>query len=74
MKIISLVALFTTLLLFQTECSIRNNPGEIFSFDFGGVRRKQKVESHTYKKVSELEFVPRVAFVTGKRLQTVDFG
>lgn len=59
---------------FQTECCIRNNPGGIYSFDFGTVRRKPLKVTETYKKTSEIQNVPRVSFVTGKRLQTVDFG
>ncbi|OWR41292.1 hypothetical protein KGM_206112 [Danaus plexippus plexippus] len=58
----------------QTECSIRNNPGAIYAFDFGTIRRKQTKIPDTYKKISEIQNCPRVAFVTGKRLQTVDFG
>ncbi|CAG9585434.1 unnamed protein product [Danaus chrysippus] len=57
-----------------TECSIRNNPGAIYAFDFGTIRRKQTKIPDTYKKISEIQNCPRVAFVTGKRLQTVDFG
>ncbi|XP_060800483.1 uncharacterized protein LOC106139046 [Amyelois transitella] len=57
-----------------TECSIRNNPGGIYAFDFGTIRRKPRKVPETYKTISEIHNVPRVAFVTGKRLQTVDFG
>ncbi|KAJ8722695.1 hypothetical protein PYW07_003875 [Mythimna separata] len=57
-----------------TECSIRRNPGRVNAFDFGTVRRKPLKIEETYKKVSELPNIPRVTFVTGKRLQTVDFG
>ncbi|XP_049867673.1 uncharacterized protein LOC126367914 [Pectinophora gossypiella] len=57
-----------------TECSIRNNPGAIYAFDFGTVRRKPRKVPDTYRRTSELQHVPRVSFVTGKRLQTVDFG
>ncbi|XP_026745654.1 transcription initiation factor TFIID subunit 5-like isoform X2 [Trichoplusia ni] len=57
-----------------TECCIRNNPGGIYAFDFGTVRRKVKKATDSYKKISEIGLVPRVSFVTGKRLQTVDFG
>ncbi|CAB3224582.1 unnamed protein product [Arctia plantaginis] len=57
-----------------TECCIRNNPGDIYAFDFGTVRRKPRKGTSSYKKLSELGSVPRVAFVTGKRLETVDFG
>ncbi|CAG9783767.1 unnamed protein product [Diatraea saccharalis] len=58
----------------QTECSIRNNPGGIYAFDFGTVRRKTKKVPDTYKRISEIDSIPRVVFVTGNRLQTVDFG
>lgn len=57
-----------------TECSIRNNQGGIYAFDFGTIRRKPKKATDSYKKISEIPNVPRVSFVTGKRLQTVDFG
>ncbi|KAL4710745.1 hypothetical protein ACJJTC_004390 [Scirpophaga incertulas] len=58
----------------QTECSIRNNPGNIYAFDFGTFRRKPRRNQETNNKISEIENIPRVSFVTGKRLQTVDFG
>lgn len=58
----------------QTECSIRNNPGGIYAFDFGTIRRKPRKVPETYKRISEIDSIPRVAFATGKRLQTVDFG
>ncbi|KOB65855.1 putative WD repeat-containing protein [Operophtera brumata] len=58
----------------NTECCIRNNPGSIYAFDFGTVGRKSQKVQETYKKISEIQSVPRVTFVTGKRLQTVDFG
>lgn len=58
----------------QTECSIRYNPGAIYAFDFGTVRRKPRNVSGTYKRADELQSVPRVAFVSGKKLQVVDFG
>ncbi|KPJ06103.1 WD repeat-containing protein tag-125 [Papilio machaon] len=57
-----------------TECSIRYNPGAIYAFDYGTVRRKIKKVPDTYKRVNELHTVPRVAFVSGKKLQIVDFG
>ncbi|XP_028042374.1 transcription initiation factor TFIID subunit 5-like [Bombyx mandarina] len=57
-----------------TECSIRNNPGGIYAFDFGVIRRKNTKIPDTYKNISEIQNVPRVSFVTGKRLQCVDFG
>ncbi|KAF9418457.1 hypothetical protein HW555_004745 [Spodoptera exigua] len=57
-----------------TECCIRNNQGGIYAFDFGTIRRKPSKVTETYKKISEIPNVPRVSFVTGKRLQTVDFG
>ncbi|CAH2073899.1 unnamed protein product, partial [Iphiclides podalirius] len=57
-----------------TECSIKYNPGAIYAFDYGTVRRKPKNVSETYKRVNELQSVPRVAFVSGKKLQIVDFG
>ncbi|XP_045491170.1 uncharacterized WD repeat-containing protein alr3466-like [Colias croceus] len=58
----------------MTECMIRNNPGAIYGFDFGTVRRKMSKIPDTYKKISEIQNIPRVAFVTEKRLQIVDFG
>ncbi|KAJ2952731.1 hypothetical protein O0L34_g7083 [Tuta absoluta] len=60
-----------------TTCTIRNNPGAIYAMDFGSVRRKAKKTTISYKSTEinlELQQVPRVSFVTGKRLQTVDFG
>ncbi|RVE43729.1 hypothetical protein evm_011578 [Chilo suppressalis] len=57
-----------------TECSIRNNPGGIYAFDFGTIRRKPRKVPETYKRISEIDSIPRVVFVTGKRLQTIDFG
>ncbi|XP_023947804.1 uncharacterized WD repeat-containing protein alr3466 [Bicyclus anynana] len=57
-----------------TECSVRNNPGSVYAFDFGTIRRKPSKIPETYKKISEIQSIPRLAFVTGKRLQTVDFG
>ncbi|XP_075970089.1 uncharacterized protein LOC142972684 [Anticarsia gemmatalis] len=57
-----------------TECCIRNNPGDVYAFDFGTTRRKPRKGTESYKKLSEIGQVPRVSFVTGKRLQTVDFG
>lgn len=59
---------------FQTECCIRNNPGGIYAFDFGTVRRKATKLQDTYTKSKQIENIPRLTFVTGKRLQTVDFG
>lgn len=53
---------------------IRNNPGSVYGFDFGTIRRKETKVPDTYKKIKEIQDSPRVAFVTGKRLQTVDFG
>ncbi|CAK1552018.1 unnamed protein product [Leptosia nina] len=58
----------------MTECSIRNNPSAIYAFDFGTIRRKMAKIPETYKRISEIQSIPRVAFVTGKRLQIVDFG
>ncbi|XP_063359507.1 uncharacterized protein LOC134648857 [Cydia amplana] len=58
-----------------TECCIRNNPGGIYGFDFGRVRRKITLDTGGgYKKISEIGSIPRVAYVSGKRLQIVDFG
>lgn len=56
-----------------TLCSIRNNPQGIINFDIGNARRKPVLPKKS-NITEEMKKAPRISFVTGNQLQTVDFG
>lgn len=62
------------MIFLQTLSSIKNNPGGVLAFDFGTVRRKKRKSANKFQLPSDIQSTPRISFVTGKRLQAVDFG
>lgn len=48
-------------------------PGAVFSLDIGPLKSRKETKSDKYILKSDITSVPKVAFVSGKRLYQIDF-
>lgn len=58
---------------FQTAASINNLPGAVYCVDIGQPKKKQEKENkELYRTKSDITSLPKIAFVSTKKLYQVE--